>query len=189
MEQETQSKYLTQEELNSILKVARKRSARDYAIILLSYRHGLRCIELLSLRWEYVDWGKSTIFIRRAKGSYDGFHDLAKDEVNLLKRLKKHSEGNFIISGRQKNYLNNRNTLSTSRVRQICKEISLEAKLSRPFHHHQLRHTCGYQMAENPNINPLTVQRYLGHKDAKSTEVYIREAGRDFKRLGEWWKC
>ncbi len=44
-------------------------------------------------------------------------------------------------------------------------------------------------MAENPNINPLTVQRYLGHKDAKSTEVYIREAGRDFKRLGEWWKC
>ena len=43
----------------------------------------------------------------------------------------------------------------------------------------------GHQMAENPSINPLNVQRYLGHKNAKSTEVYIREAGRDFKRLGE----
>ena len=62
MEQETQSKYLTQEELNSILKVARKRSEGDYARILLSYCHGLRCVELLSLRWEYVDWGKGTIF-------------------------------------------------------------------------------------------------------------------------------
>ncbi len=140
----------------------RKRSARDYAIILLSYRHGLRCIELLRLRWEYVDWGKSTI--------------------------KNHSKSGFIISGRQKDYLNGRKNFSTSRVRQICKEISLEANLSRPFHHHQLRHTCGHQMAENPNINSLTVQRYLGHKDAKSTEVYIREASRDFKRLGEWWK-
>ena len=30
-----------------------------------------------------------------------------KDEINLLKRLKRHSEGNFIISGRQKNHLNN----------------------------------------------------------------------------------
>ena len=35
-------------------------------------------------------------------------------------------------------------------------------------------------MAEGPNIKSLTVQRYLGYKDAKSTEVYIREASRDF---------
>ena len=178
----TQSKYLTQKELNAILKIAKKRSDRDYAIILLSYRHGLRCIELLNLSWDCIDWDKNRIFIHRAKGSDDGFHNLAKDEISLLKRLKKRSKGNFVISGREGN------SITTTRVRQICKDLSLEADLNRPFHHHMLRHTCGHQMANNPNINPLTIQRYLGHRDSKSTEVYIREAGRDFKYLGEWWK-
>ena len=181
------SKYLTKQELDSILKIAKKRSDRDYAIILLSYRHGLRCAELLALQWDWIDWERKKMCIWRAKDSEGSFHDLAKDEISLLKKLKKHSQSDFIIAGRQAN--SSDNGLSTSRVRQLCKELSLEANLSRPFHHHMLRHTCGHNMAENANINPLTIQRYLGHKDPKSTEIYIREAGRDFKNLGVWWQC
>ena len=180
MSESVQSKYLTKEELDSVLKAA-KRSDREYAIVLLSYRHGLRCLELLKLRWNFVDWQQKQIFISRVKGSDSGYHDLAKDEIKLLKKLKKHSQSDFIISGREKNF-------STARVRQICKELSLDANLSRPFHHHMLRHTCGHNMANNPKINPLTVQRYLGHRDSRSTEVYIREAGREFKDLGDWWE-
>lgn len=103
--------------------------------------------------------------------------------------MKKFSQGSFIISGRQKNQLNDRNNLSTARVRQLCKEMGIEAHLSRPFHHHMLRHTCGFDMAENLQINPLTIQRYLGHKNFKSTEIYIKEAGRDFKNIPNWQKC
>ena len=180
------SKYLTQVELDNIFRVAKKRGERDYAIVFLSYRHGLRCSELLTLQWDWVDWEGKKICIWRAKDSNGSFHDLAKDEINLLKKLKKHSQSNFVISGRQAN--SSDNGLSTARVRQLCKGIGLEAGLKRRFHHHMLRHTCAFQMAENANINPLTIQRFLGHKDPKSTEIYIHEAGRDFKNLGVWWK-
>lgn len=177
-----QSKYLTQEELDALLKVAKKKGDRTHAIVLLSYRHGLRCAELLNLSWLYIDWAKATLFIPRVKGSDSGYHNLANDEIKLLKRLKKRSSGNFIISGREKN------RLTTGRVRQICYELASEAKISHSFNHHMLRHTCALQMASNPNIPPLTIQRFLGHKDFKSTEVYLREAGRDFSNLGQWWQ-
>ena len=176
-------KYLTKQELDSLFKIAKKKSDRNFAIVLLSYRHGLRCVELLNLKWNYIDWDKKLIHILRVKGSDDGYHELRTDEVKLLKRLKKSSRSEFIISGRQSNQL------STARVRQMCKEMGIKANLSRPFHHHMLRHTCGFDMAENREINPLTIQRYLGHKDFRSTEVYIREAGRDFKGIANWQKC
>ena len=177
------SKYLTKQELDSILKIAKKRNERDFAIVFLSYRHGLRCVELLNLKWDYIDWDKKLIYISRVKGSDDGYHDLKPDEVKLLKRLKKCSKSEFIISGRQSD------SISTARVRQMCKEMGIKANLSCSFHHHMLRHTCGFDMAENREINPLTIQRYLGHRDFRSTEVYIREAGRDFKGIADWQKC
>ena len=178
--QTVQSKYLGKADLEAIFQVTKKRD-RDYAIIFFSYRHGLRCSELLNLKWSYIDWEKRSIFIARVKGSDSGYHQLAKDEITLLKRLRKNSPGDFIISGRQGE------KLSTSRVRQICYEITSEAALKTPFHHHQLRHTCALHLAANLNIHPLTIQRFLGHKDFKSTDIYLREAGRDFSNLGDWW--
>ena len=38
--------HLTPDELLSVLKVARERSSRDWAMILLAYRHGMRASEL-----------------------------------------------------------------------------------------------------------------------------------------------
>lgn len=175
-------KYLTKVELDSLLRVAKKKSDRNFAIVLLSYRHGLRCVELLNLKWEFIDWDKKVIYIARAKGSDSGYHELRPDEIKILKRLRKSSKSKFIISGRQSDHL------TTARVRQMCKEMGIKANLSHPFHHHMLRHTCGFDMAENPHINPLTIQRYLGHRDFKSTEIYIREAGRDFKGIANWQK-
>lgn len=183
-------KYLTKTELDSLLRVAKQKSVRDFAIVLLSYRHGLRCVELLNLKWDYIDWDKQSLYISRAKGSDSGYHELKPDELKLLKRLKKANEAKkpenrseFIIAGRQSNQL------TTARIRQLCSQLGIKANLSRPFHHHQLRHTCGFDMADNRHINPLTIQRYLGHKDFKSTEIYIREAGRDFKNIASWQKC
>ena len=38
--------HLTPDELLSVLKAARARSARDWAMVLLAYRHGLRASEV-----------------------------------------------------------------------------------------------------------------------------------------------
>jgi integrase len=47
--------HLAPEELLAILKTARARSARDWAMILLAYRHGLRASEVCDLKMADVD--------------------------------------------------------------------------------------------------------------------------------------
>jgi hypothetical protein len=41
--------HLTADELLAVLKVARERSARDWSMILIAYRHGMRASELCGL--------------------------------------------------------------------------------------------------------------------------------------------
>src|SRR5262245_56447108 len=61
--------HLTPDELLAVLKVARERSPRDWAMILLAYRHGLRASELCGLRTADVDLESGSLDIRRLNGS------------------------------------------------------------------------------------------------------------------------
>jgi type 1 fimbriae regulatory protein FimB len=61
--------YLTPEELLKVLKIARARSTRDWTMILLCYRHGLRASEVCGLRLGDVDVKAGSITIARLKGS------------------------------------------------------------------------------------------------------------------------
>jgi integrase len=47
-------------------------------------RHGLRVSEACDLRWDDIDLPKSTIIVRRLKGSTDSVHYLEKDEHKAL---------------------------------------------------------------------------------------------------------
>src|SRR5579862_2731153 len=60
---------LTPQEILDLLKTARKRSVRDWAMILLAYRHGLRASEVCGIKLADVDVKSGSISIRRLKGS------------------------------------------------------------------------------------------------------------------------
>src|SRR5437773_11129190 len=61
--------HLTPEQLLAVLKAARQRSARDWAMILIAYRHGLRASEVCDLKLADVNLKDRQISIRRLKGS------------------------------------------------------------------------------------------------------------------------
>ena len=61
--------FLEPKELQRLLECARKRSARDWAILLLGYRHGLRAIELSTLTLKDLDLRANVIRVARVKGS------------------------------------------------------------------------------------------------------------------------
>src|ERR1700728_3451825 len=65
----TQMTFLTPEEVLALLKVARERSTRDWAMILLAYRHGLRASEVCGIKLADVDLKTGCISVRRLKGS------------------------------------------------------------------------------------------------------------------------
>ena len=61
--------HLTPEELLAVLKAPRSRSARDWAMVLLAYRHGLRASEVCDLKLADADLKAGSVSIRRLKGS------------------------------------------------------------------------------------------------------------------------
>jgi integrase len=60
---------LTPQEMLTLLKAAKNRSTRDWAMILLAYRHGLRASEVCGIKSADVDMKAGSISIRRLKGS------------------------------------------------------------------------------------------------------------------------
>jgi SNF2 family DNA or RNA helicase len=60
--------YLTRDEVTLLLRAAKKgrHGARNHAMILLAYRHGLRASEVAGLRWSDVDLQCGTMYCRRA---------------------------------------------------------------------------------------------------------------------------
>ena len=49
---------------------------RDAAMVLIAYRHGLRCSELVDLRWDQVDFRTATLHVRRVKQSTLSTHPI-----------------------------------------------------------------------------------------------------------------
>src|SRR5260370_12695225 len=64
-----QMTYLTPDETLTVPKAARERSTRDWALVLLAYRHGLRASEVCGLKLADIDLKAGSISIRRLKGS------------------------------------------------------------------------------------------------------------------------
>lgn len=164
-----EKKWLNDEELQAIFAAAKKQGIRNYLIILLSYRHALRAGEVGMLRYDWINSRDNSIWIERLKSSISTSHPLASDELRLIKRLKKTAMSDIIFP------------LTPRRISQIAKEIGINAGM-KTFHHHQLRHTCAYSLA-NRKVDPLTLKNYLGHCDIRNTMIYINAAGRNFSDL------
>jgi integrase len=53
---------------------------RDATAILVAYRHALRSSELVSLRWDDVDFTTGRLHVRRAKGGETAVHPVSGKE-------------------------------------------------------------------------------------------------------------
>jgi type 1 fimbriae regulatory protein FimB len=78
--------FLTEAEMGNFLKAARKgrHSVRNLAMLLLTFRHGLRVSELINMRMADVDLDSGRLFVRRLKGSLSTSQPLEGDEIRAL---------------------------------------------------------------------------------------------------------
>jgi type 1 fimbriae regulatory protein FimE len=93
--------YLTEAEVGRLIKAARKRGrygARDAAMILLGYRHGLRVSELCALEWSQIDFAHQRIHVARLKNGLDSVHPLTGAELRTLRQLRRdHPHAAFVF--------------------------------------------------------------------------------------------
>lgn len=71
-------RYLTGKEVQAMMQAVcyGATGARDYCLILLAYRHGMRISELLDLHYQDLDLNEGRINIRRLKNGFSTVHPL-----------------------------------------------------------------------------------------------------------------
>ena len=174
--------HLFIDEVEAMIRAAKKvgrHGPRDATLILMMFRHGFRVSEAIELRWDQVrlDDRNKTVYVTRAKNGTPATHPLDRREVNALRDLKK----KYLETSRV--FVTERSTpLSQSVVRHIVKRAGKLAKIPFPVHPHQLRHACGYYLANRPT-DTRTIQAYLGHRNIQHTTRYTELASDRFNGL------
>ena len=90
--------YLTEQEVDLLIGAAKKTGRhghRDATLIILTYRHGLRVSELVSLRWEQIDLKQGLLHVNRVKNGAPSTHPLRGPEIRALRRLQRDYPDNF----------------------------------------------------------------------------------------------
>jgi site-specific recombinase XerD len=178
--------YLTQEEIDKLLaatKTASRNPERDYCLLLLMFRHGLRVSEACSLKLSDIDLENKVFHVRRLKGCDHGVHDFYNGESAsirawLLEREKMNVPSEvdtLFISERRK-------PLSRITVFQLVRVIAKAAGLEHlDVHPHMLRHSTGYALIQKADVR--VVQDYLGHRSISSTVRYTKLNRSRFAKL------
>ena len=163
--------YLTRDEVTALLRAAKKSpryGTRNHAMILLAYRHGLRASELVNLRLSDLDLSTATIYCRRAKGSRSSLHPIKADEAAALDRVlarRALPASDYVFQSERSE------KMSRSAFWRIVSQAGDRAGLPIKVYAHQLRHACGYYLA-NKGCDLRLIQDYLGHKQIQNTVRY-----------------
>ncbi len=174
--------HLYLDEVEAMMRAAKKvgrHSHRDATLILMLFRHGFRVAEAIDLRCDQIrlEDRNKTIYVRRAKNGTPATHPLDRREVNALRELKKKYPDSSRVFVTERG-----SALSQSVVRHIVKRAGKVAKIPFPVHPHQLRHACGYHLANRPT-DTRTIQAYLGHRNIQHTTRYTELASDRFNGL------
>jgi integrase len=138
--------HLAPEELLAILKTARVRSTRDWTMMLLAYRHGLRASEVCDLKMADVDLKAGPLSIRWLKGSLHTVQPLYRhkgqpllDEVSALRAWlrERQPDGSDYVFVSQKGGRLHRSQFF--RIVQVCAEAAGLGSQKR--HPHALKHS------------------------------------------------
>jgi len=157
-------KSLTKEQLLSLLSVAKKDSERNWLMLALTFNHGLRVSETLSLTPQKCRDG--FLSVSRLKGSLHTTQplvasaDLLLDEKSAVEGLACLQTIRLFPITRQAVH---------KMFRKYCAQVGIPSHLA---HIHTLKHTCGMLAIKKAGIE--NVRQYLGHKSIASTGMYLR---------------
>jgi integrase len=172
--------HLMADELERLLDAAKgagRYGERDYTLLLVAYRHGLRVSELTDLRWTDIDFKGARLNVRRLKGSRSGTHPIQGDELRALRKLYREPErGAFVFETERGG------PLVRSTVNKLIARAGQLAGIGFPVTPHMLRHTCGYALA-NKGVPTRTLQEYLGHASIQNTVRYAALSDHAFRGL------
>ncbi len=178
-------KYLTKDEVHRVLDVIPNDKVRDHLIINLLWHSGVRVSELISIKYQDIDFYLHTLNVqtlKQKKGKEKKVYrsiPLQGDALNELDRylgnFKRIGDtGNeclFDITRKEVWYLTHR----------YCRKAGIDPKRSHP---HVFRHSFAIN-AILQGVSPGTLAGWLGHASLASTMVYSKVLAKDTRQIME----
>lgn len=163
--------FLTPEELISVLRLARAQRTRDWCMILLTYRHGLRSAEICALK--LADVRNRSLSVQRVQGSLKTVQPLERhpsepllDEVVALRKWlaeRPDCGSDFLFTSRK------RGALHPSQFFRIFQAIAKEAGLPAQNRHPRvLKYSLAAHLLAR-NVDVVLVNHVLGYRSINST--------------------
>ena len=180
-------RFLTAKEVQAMMQAARQgpTGERDYCLILLAFRHGMRISELLDLHYHDLDLREGRVNVRRLKNGFSTIHPLRFDEREAIERWSQVRAGWKAAAKTDALFISRRGTpLSRQQAYRIIRSAGEKAGTVTQTHLHMLRHACGYELAERGTDTRL-IQDYLGHRNIRHTVRYTASNAARFAGIWE----
>jgi site-specific recombinase XerD len=139
---------------------------RNYLVMLLMYRAGLRVSEVINLETKNINWQVGDLKVVDGKGSKDRVVPLETYVLDSLRKWKaERPKGNKFFTTLKGEELNDRY------IRTFVKRYAGKANIQKDVHPHTLRHTFATELLDQ-GFNISEVQDLLGHSDLSTTMIY-----------------
>ena len=138
-------------------------------MVSLAYHHALRVTELIKLSWDAIDLDAGTINVLRRKRGIAGQQKLAPADRKALRSLSKRRASEHV-------FLSERGEpITRDGFAKLLAAIGARAGIDRTLcHPHALRHAAGHALANSGRVNAYHLQAVMGHRDARSTHIYVQ---------------
>ena len=164
--------------LNSITH-SNSKERRDYAMILLAARLGLRSSDIVNLKFGNIDWKRNQINIIQKKTktpiALPLLNDVGEAIINYIKNGRPDVDNQHIFIRENAPYTEVKASSLHMIVDGYVKRAKIKIPLGRKHGPHTLRHSIATQLLDN-NIPISTIKEILSHKSTQTTKIYLKVA-------------
>ena len=161
------NRYLSEDEETRLMAILEGRRAHLRSIVILALHTGMRRGEILSLRWNEVDFARGLILVKRTKNGRDRMIPMNSIVRETLAAIRQEDVQVFPINDVKRSFV------------YAC----VKAKIA-DFRFHDLRHTAATRLADR-GADAFQIAAILGHATIQMSARYTHATGHGLRRAME----
>jgi site-specific recombinase XerD len=149
---------------------------RDYAMILLAARYGLRASDIISLRFANIDWERNCIVLTQQKTQKRVTLPLSEEVgsalVEYIRNARPNIDTPFMFISAHAPYKPLKSNVLASNIAEAMRAAGIDSS-KRKHGPHVLRHSLASNLLKANETLPV-ISGILGHSTTQSTMTYLR---------------